>query len=87
MKLKYVVFDHTMPVVFGEYFQHSDVRGRGIPTSAGFCSIREIDTPENSANPCVRMLKVSCYGESISLKLKSSPEDERLIERMLNGYS
>ncbi len=86
MKLKYVVFDTAFPVIFGEYFQHREVNGPGgKPTSAGFLTVSEIDTPEGSSFCQARILKATCYGESISLGVKSRGEqDAHLIDKMLN---
>jgi len=86
MKLKYVVYDNSYVVVFGEYAQHKDV---GIKyhtaTSAGFFTMQEIDTPPNSKFCCSRMIEVNCYGESISLGLKSKPDDKFLLEKLFNS--
>jgi hypothetical protein len=85
MKLKYVIYDDCYPVIFGEYFKHTDVRTFKQATSAGFVSLKEVDTPESSQFCCARMLKAYCYGESFSLGVKSRGEDDaRLIERMFN---
>lgn len=81
MKLKYVIFDHSLPVIFGTYFEHRDVRNLGTPTSAGFCSIHEIDTPENRTDICAcQMVEVQVWGESISLGLRSDINDARILE-------
>lgn len=86
MKIKYVVYDNFYPVIFGEYFKHTDVKGGyKQATSAGFVRLQEIDTPEDSAFCQCRITKAHCYGESISLNLKSrGEEDARLIDKMLN---
>jgi len=85
MKLKYVVYDECYPVIFGEYANHSDVSLKyKKPTSAGFVSLHEEDAPEGSPFCQVRILTASCYGESISLGVKSHPNDARLIERLFN---
>lgn len=85
MKLKYVIFDNLYPVVFGEYAQHSEVRIKHrMPTSAGFVQLREEDAPADSRFCSARITKVSCYGESISLGVKSDPKDERFIENLFN---
>lgn len=84
MKLKYVMFDESMPVVFGEYFKHSDicVTNGAEPTSAGFCSIEKI--PVKNDGVLLEVIKVECFGESASLKLKPSPYDARRLERIFN---
>ena len=85
MKLKYVVYDDCFPVIFGEYFKHTEIQTFKQATSAGFVSLQEVDTPEGSQYYCSRMIKANCYGESVSLGIKSKgKEDERLLERMFN---
>ena len=61
MKLKYVIYNDTQPVIFGGYFQHSDVRA-GTATSAGFCSIKEVPTPEGSRICTPTMFAVEVWG-------------------------
>ena len=77
-KLKYVMIDDIVPVLFSEMQQHSDFLHVGKITSAGFCYI---DYDEKS-----NQYKVTVHGESISLKIRSKPEDVRLIELILNEY-
>ena len=89
--IKYVIIDEIKPVLFSECHVHRDFNGFPSPpggekiTSAGFVSIREIDTPEESRLCTVRMLKSHCFGESTSLKMKPGPNDEWLIDKMLNA--
>jgi len=68
MTLKYVIFNDCLPLLFGEWFKHSDTAtGRlGIPTSAGFCYRKDDGT-------------WFAYGESISLGLKSTPDDSKTL--------
>lgn len=85
MKLKYVIIDHCKPITFGEYFKHSDFSHMGEITSAGFCSIQQIPTnfekyPRIST---VDMFEVTCFGESISLGIKSNPSTDEVLIRML----
>lgn len=86
MKLKYVVFDDVFPVVFGEYAQHREVKiGLACkPTSAGFFTMAEVETPRESRFVGTRMIEVNPYGESISLNLKSKPTDKFLLEKLFN---
>lgn len=88
MKLKYVILDCNRPIIFGPYFKHVQVRNLGTPTSAGFCSIHEIDTPESRTeiHSC-QMIEVQVWGESVSLGLKSNPRDAWFIEQMFNNQS
>ena len=87
MKLKYVVFDEAFPVVFGEYAQHSEVKiGLACkPTSAGFFTMTEVDTPDGSKFCSSRMIEVNLYGESVSLNLKPKPDDKRVLENLFNS--
>lgn len=75
-KLKYIRTRETF-IVFAEPTSHSKV-GKGLETiSAGFCyqtvSIRD------------SAIYWTCNGESISLKLKSLPEDSELLTNQMNG--
>lgn len=68
MELKYIMFDWVgteYPVIFPIYVTHNSILSKGKPISAGFCRIGE-----NA---------VVCYGESISLKLKSREEDSAIV--------
>lgn len=77
MKVKYVILDHSYPVLFGQYWEHTVARRLGEPTSAGFC--------EFAWNPMKDGWNVRVWGESIGLTLKSHPEDAGLIARMLGN--
>jgi hypothetical protein len=69
--LKYVMIDHTLPVVFGEYFKHSDFANvHGTITSAG-----------KVAWDISQRMAVT-YGESVSLKLKPDPNDAFALTRL-----
>lgn len=62
LKLKYIRCKRFNEIiVFPELLEHSNFQGFE-PISAGFCWV---DT---------RKMQVKCYGESVSLKLKSHPE-------------
>lgn len=77
MRVKYVKTKENVIIVFSELLQHSDFRGFE-PVSAGFISIGATDKYEPSC---------TCYGESISLKLKSDPEiDTELARKQILGY-
>jgi hypothetical protein len=95
LKLKYVIFgspDIDNPkeaiyqsfVIFPNWVDHSaivsgydNLMGKE-PVSAGFCSISQ----DKDFQPVI-----TCWGESVSLKLKSNPEkDSRYINRALRGY-
>lgn len=78
-KVKYIKTDNDEIIVFSELLQHSRFRGFN-PVSAGFISIGA----NGRYDPTIQ-----CYGESVSLGLKSDPEvDTQLAERQIlgNGY-
>lgn len=75
-KVKYIRTKNNKIIVFGDYFNHSDFR-RFEPISAGFISIG-IDDDQNP--DCV------CYGESVSLDLKSLEDDTMLAKRQIFGH-
>jgi hypothetical protein len=53
----------------------------GEPVSAGFCYLEtEKDVMYGTSKVTVR-----CFGESISMKLKSRPEDSEIITEKLNN--
>lgn len=59
-------------IIFPEIIEHSQFRNFE-PISAGFCYIEQD--------------KVSCFGESYSLKLKSNPEeDTKLATKQIYGF-
>ena len=66
------------PILFPEHVSHNDVafsileRFPGYKVlSAGFCSIGQYG--------------VNCWGESISLKVKSDPNDFKYVQMMIKG--
>ena len=81
MKIKYVIIDYCLPILFSEGHQHAKFANIGKATSAGFCSFyNEEDGSEDAG------WHVSCWGESISLKIKSEPEnDAAIIKRLLDN--
>jgi hypothetical protein len=75
IRTKYVITKDKKIIVFPEMFNHSDFI-HFQPISAGFISFGV----NKNGNP-----SCSCYGESISLKLKSNEEvDTELAKRQLN---
>jgi len=72
-KIKYVMF-RNVPILFSDAFQHSDFKDIGEygdePTSAGFVSF------------CAKTNKFECYGESLSLDLKSKPKDTHWVNKL-----
>lgn len=85
MKLKYILTKNNSFAIFSETATHSDVaRGLdGIPVGAGFCTIG-IDTPYLNALRGNTSINIHCYGKSISLKIESRPEDEKIISNKIN---
>lgn len=76
-KAKYIIIDGMTPVVFPETLTHADVKSSLAPgadcTGAGFVHI----THDGA---------YSCYGESVSLKVKSNGEkDSFILNRYLGG--
>lgn len=71
-KLKYIRTRSTF-ILFSEPLMHSEIKAQSEIISAGFCrfipSLNQWD----------------CYGESISLRLKSLPEDSELLAKQMNG--
>lgn len=75
-RLKYIRTKISAIIVFSEMFEHAEFK-EFEPVSAGFIKIGK-----NSHNQwaCV------CYGESVSLNLKSdSSKDSRLAKRQIFG--
>jgi len=66
LKQKYVITEHGEIIVFPELIQHSTFRNFN-PISAGFIYFGL----NEDGNPTC-----SCYGDSVSLNLKSRPEDD-----------
>jgi hypothetical protein len=75
-ELKYVILRGERPVLLSPILNHSDVVGPNVVAeSAGSCRIH-IEGER---------LSVSCYGESLTLKLKARVgDDSEIIERFLN---
>jgi len=75
MKVKYIKTDENTIIIFSEYLSHDDFESFK-PVSAGFISI---GVDENFSLSCV------CYGESISLGLKSEEIDSILAGKQILG--
>jgi hypothetical protein len=79
MKLKYVMGAYG-PVIFPETYTHSDIADgvKGEIKSAGFLFLAYDKKEERFVS--------HAHGQSISLGLKSDPEnDSRIIDRILNN--
>jgi len=71
-KQKYIIAKRFKEVViFSDFIEHSRFRGLE-PISAGFCYIGHNE--------------VNCFGESISLNLKSDQNDSYLATKQIFGY-
>lgn len=71
-KQKYIrIKEYDSIVIFPCILEHSDFKYLN-PISAGFCYVGEN--------------KVTCFGESFSLKLKSDPKDTELATRQIFGF-
>ena len=76
-RVKYIRTKDNEIIVFGELMQHSDFK-HFDPISAGFISI---GIGENGNPDC------TCYGESISLNLKSMEDDTIIAKRQILGWN
>ena len=71
-KMKYVrLKTFDEIIIFPQVIEHSEFK-RLDPISAGFCYIE--------------YNKVTCFGESYSLKLKSDDEDSKIATNQLFGF-
>ena len=70
-KQKYIIIKHGDIIIFPGSINHSDFR-EFSPISAGFISFGV----NQKGNPTCE-----CYGESVSLGLKSDPEKDTIIAR------
>lgn len=81
--MKYVIFDHSFPVIFQEGIGHNKITVKGMkPTSAGFISI----VSKTKLRAFESYLDIKIYGESLSLNLKPSDRDLEIFERYFGEY-
>ena len=80
--MKYIIIERNgleVPILFADFEDHNKIAealgGVNKITGAGFCQFISGDNYK---------ALVKCYGESFTLGIKSKPEDEILINRMLN---
>jgi hypothetical protein len=80
MKIKYIHFEDIGFVLFEEQIDHSRLASliKDTVISAGFVNLPNEDTYGN---------KASCYGESVSLNIKSKEADTTRLQRVLNPYT
>ena len=76
-KLKYVVDDCKTFLIFHHTVVHRDVARHlmGEPVGAGFCKLRADKSGK---------IDVECWGESVSLDIKSRKEDQKIISEHIN---
>ena len=74
LKTKYVITSDNEIIVFPELLQHSEFK-KFNPISAGFISF-SVNKQGNAS--------CTCYGESISLGIKSREEDTQIAKKQLN---
>lgn len=76
--MKYIMIDLDTPILFPDHINHSDFAnnycGCSQVTSAGFVHIGGKD---EYGNP-----QFGAYGKAVSLRLESSPDDSRIINRV-----
>ncbi|MEY4011054.1 MAG: hypothetical protein RIT22_178 [Bacteroidota bacterium] len=72
--LKYIINEDKIPVIFSAKMVHQEILQKGI--SAGFL-ILNYDVDAN-------VFVVKCFGESTSMNLKMSSEDDTIISEYLN---
>lgn len=78
--MKYVIVDRVLPVIFSQGIEHDRMKHLGKIESAGFCDISP--DPDDKYE-----VKVSCYGDSFSLGIKSNPEkDAQIISININNF-
>ncbi len=81
-KLKYILDDYGNFAIFSDTKAHSDI-ARGFhfkPVSAGFCTIAVGHYIKGTTEE-KESVNVHCFGESLSLNLKSREEDEDIINK------
>ena len=82
--MKYIIvekMDAPLAVLFNEILQHGEVAQMtgGHVLSAGFCSITPIEG--ESGGQTYPTLQISVWGESVSLKVTSNPEEDEIYIR------
>lgn len=84
MKTKYVMFEDMkgveVPFLFPDYVTHKDFARHMMSVGCTYVSAGFVDIDvDQFLQPIYRV-----YGESISLDLKSRPEDSKIINDMMN---
>lgn len=85
-RLKYIIDNYKNFVIFSDGNSHEDM-AKGFyfkPVSAGFCTIDvDYETGEENNQYEKLIVNIHCFGESISLGLKSKEEDEKIINSLI----
>lgn len=76
-RVKYIRTKHDEIIIFGEIMNHSDFKDYN-PISAGFIQF----AVNKDGNPTCY-----CYGESISLKMISNPEEDTRLALLTLGFN
>ena len=84
---KYIIFEvHgglEVPVIFNPVIEHkSGTVAGGKPVAAGFC-ILDVSEEQDRENYSAPDKSFSCWGESISLKLKSRKQDPDILNKYI----
>ena len=83
LKQKYIRTDENKIIVFSELLQHNEFKNFN-PVSAGFISISTKKVEHNMQY--YYETDCACYGESVSLGLKSNEEDTALAKKQILGH-
>ena len=89
-RVKYIVVEsaggNEVPIIFSDLLAHNEVAGNRTVISAGFVQI--YPKPEGKDPDGCSDVWVSCFGESVTLKVKSRDDvDAKLIlDRMFKEY-
>ncbi len=86
---KYIIIEHDgceFPILFHSVINHCDIgtkgNSRGKVISAGFFMIGAESSDDDEKD-----IDVSVWGKSVTLKIESRKEDERLIKQILRYKS
>jgi hypothetical protein len=79
-ELKYVIFRTERAVLLSPTLSHNDVVGPNVSvSSAGLCRL--------SWDSEAKKIRVSAYGESVTLKVTSAEGDAEILEATVNQLS
>ena len=86
--MKYIIFDKLgleTPLIFEDIVEHSTFQHLKI-ISAGEVTLYGADGPIENACSCNNDIEVSAFGKSVTLGVKSRPEDAKIIHRALTRH-